>query len=276
MTGTLLNHGCGLDEAAPPLGGATSGPGPGDEPAPALWGRARALHGMAAIAGERRCRRRYGIRLPLRFKIVRDGLVIAAGVGDTIDMSSKGIAFRCASIFKRRTRLEISVSWPVLLDGTCPLQLVVQGSVIRSELKSTVVRVTSHDFRTNAGGHCPSIPSSSAVSTPLQVKPLFRLATVLPELAEELCTLLLQQGQESFVKQVPGLLIYEKCRCRNDRCSTLHTLPRIEDAVRHPSNIFRLFPENGDILVHSVAGNITSIEIMDRPLVRAKLMALFS
>ena len=264
----------GLGAAAPRMADITI-PLSIDEPEGALPARGSNLHATRETGSERRLRPRYGIHLPLRYKIVRDALVTAAGTGDTIDMSSKGIAFRCASVFKRRTPLELSVSWPILLNGTCPIQLIVRGSVIRSELKSTVVGVNSHEFRTNAGGNRRSIPSPPVASTPLERTPLFRLADVLPELADEMRDLLFRQGQRPIGEQVANLLIYNRCRCGSDRCATLHTLPKVEDALSRPSKILRLFPENGDILVHTVTGCITSIEVMDRSEIRAKLVALF-
>jgi hypothetical protein len=40
------------------------------------------------------------------------------------------------------------MQWPFFLDGTCPLKLVVQGRIVRSDGNGTAVQVLRHEFRT--------------------------------------------------------------------------------------------------------------------------------
>jgi hypothetical protein len=62
-------------------------------------------------------------------------------------MTSRALAFRTEAVLKLRSYLEVSLAWPVLLNDTCPLQLMVWGSVLRSEPGRTVILVERHEFR---------------------------------------------------------------------------------------------------------------------------------
>jgi hypothetical protein len=40
------------------------------------------------------------------------------------------------------------VSWPVLLNQSCPLKLVASGRVVRSDQNCTAIRMDRYEFRT--------------------------------------------------------------------------------------------------------------------------------
>ena len=103
---------------------------------------------VSEISGDRRSRRRFPIEFPLSYKIVRNGLVTGTGTGTTVDMGSGGIAFTANNTFKIGAHVELSVSWPVLLNGHCPMKLVVEGRVVRSNGCLTAIRMDQHEFRT--------------------------------------------------------------------------------------------------------------------------------
>ena len=44
--------------------------------------------------------------------------------------------------------LEVSVNWPVALDGTCPLKLVAVGYVVRSTGDIAVLGFEKYQFKT--------------------------------------------------------------------------------------------------------------------------------
>ena len=72
-----------------------------------------------------------------------------AGVGQTLNLSSSGILVESRQQkVSVGTRLEVSVEWPMMLDGTSPLQLVVRGRVVRSEMFRFAVLFQSYQFRT--------------------------------------------------------------------------------------------------------------------------------
>src|SRR4051794_11678649 len=89
------------------------------------------------ISGERRCKRRYPIELPVQYKIMKNYLVMDTGTGTSLDLSSGGIAFSTDTPLKVGSYLELSISWPVLLNESCPLKLVASGRVVRSNQHRT-------------------------------------------------------------------------------------------------------------------------------------------
>jgi hypothetical protein len=44
--------------------------------------------------------------------------------------------------------IELVMKWPFLLHGVRPMNLVMLGSVVRSDSKGSAVRVIRHEFRT--------------------------------------------------------------------------------------------------------------------------------
>ncbi len=100
------------------------------------------------ISGERRSRRRYSVDLPLRFKEVKKRVVISTGTGRAVNMSSKGIAFTANKSFESGAILELKISWPTLLHGKTPINLIVKGKVVRSDGQLAAVQITKYEFRT--------------------------------------------------------------------------------------------------------------------------------
>ena len=46
--------------------------------------------------------------------------------------------------------VELSISWPVLLDQTCPMRLIAFGRVVRIEGKRAACTIDKYEFRTQA------------------------------------------------------------------------------------------------------------------------------
>ena len=100
------------------------------------------------ISGNRRTKQRFVIDRPMTYKLVKNDLVTGTGTGETVDMSSGGIAFTASETFRVGSHIELSVSWPVLLNGDCAMKLVVEGRVVRSTNQLTAIRMDRHEFRT--------------------------------------------------------------------------------------------------------------------------------
>ncbi len=96
---------------------------------------------------ERRKNPRFGLRLPLRYRISRKGAAAYTGSGLTLNMSAAGIAFRCRKEIPVGTHVEILVDWPTKHGDTHPLELQATGFVMRSGDGRTVVRMTAHRLR---------------------------------------------------------------------------------------------------------------------------------
>jgi hypothetical protein len=65
-------------------------------------------------------------------------------------MSSGGLAFRADQALKTGSFIEVSISWPALLDDSCPMRLVVFGRLLRSENGICACSVNKYEFRTQA------------------------------------------------------------------------------------------------------------------------------
>jgi hypothetical protein len=87
------------------------------------------------------------------------------GVGNTVDISSGGVAFETVAQLLPGTLVEISISWPVLLDDTCLMRLVVLGRVVRTRRQVVACTVDKYEFRTQA--RVPQSPVRRTVD-PLQ------------------------------------------------------------------------------------------------------------
>lgn len=97
---------------------------------------------------EHRLHRRYPIVLPVQYKILHQ--ISFVGSGKTLNISSGGIFFEAEDHLPLalRSKIELVLRWPFLLEGRRPLKLVVHGRVVRSDATGTAVQVTSHEFRT--------------------------------------------------------------------------------------------------------------------------------
>lgn len=101
------------------------------------------------IGGDRRDDRRYDMQLQLRWRLIRRRRTIGSGTGQTIDMSSGGILFAAGSDLPAGLNVELSISWPILLHNVAPMQLVVNGRILRSRNGSAAIRTVAHEFRTS-------------------------------------------------------------------------------------------------------------------------------
>src|SRR5437588_6391815 len=103
---------------------------------------------LSDISEDRRCKRRYPLELAVQYKVMKNYLVMGTGTGNSLDMSSGGIAFSTGAPLKIGSYLELSISWPVLLNQSCPLKLVASGRVVRSDRQCTAMSLDRYEFRT--------------------------------------------------------------------------------------------------------------------------------
>jgi hypothetical protein len=102
------------------------------------------------LVSDRRAKSRFKIRRELRYKLLQEGKVVETGTGLTVDIGSGGVAFRSDRVFSAGEFVELSISWPVLLEASCPMQLSVLGKVLRSQGQRSVCSVDKYEFRTQA------------------------------------------------------------------------------------------------------------------------------
>jgi hypothetical protein len=93
---------------------------------------------------------RFAVELDLRYKLTWRHQVLHEGSGKTCDFSRTGIFFRADQALPKGLPVELSIDWPMLLDGVCPLQLRVSAKVLRSSEAGTAVKIMRHQFRTRS------------------------------------------------------------------------------------------------------------------------------
>ena len=108
------------------------------------------LKAMEGIAGDRREDRRYDLKLELRWKLIRRQRLLDTGSGTSVDLSSGGILFDAGRPLPLGLNVELSISWPVLLHNSAPLQLIVSGRIMRSSGTYAAIQMVQHEFRTIA------------------------------------------------------------------------------------------------------------------------------
>jgi hypothetical protein len=116
---------------------------------------------VTEIAGDKRSKQRYPIDLAVKYNIVKNGLVIGTATGNTVDVSSDGIAFTTIETLRVGAYLELNINWPVLLNGSCAMKLVVEGKVVRSDGSLTAIRILRYEFRTRGRLGSQSQPASA-------------------------------------------------------------------------------------------------------------------
>jgi hypothetical protein len=97
-------------------------------------------------------------RASIRYPIERDIVFTFEGrksspdplCGKTINLSSGGVLFSTEAPVCPGKMLEVSISWPIKLDGMCGLKLVTRGRVVRSDSKSAAIEVERYEFRTRS------------------------------------------------------------------------------------------------------------------------------
>ncbi len=108
------------------------------------------LNALESIAGDRRADRRYRIEMEVGWRVRRRGRLWLAGNGTTIELSSGGILFDAGEVLPAGMRIELTIAWPVMLNGTTPMQMVVYGRTVRAIASQIAVRMDQHEFRTRA------------------------------------------------------------------------------------------------------------------------------
>ena len=101
-------------------------------------------------ANHRRSKFRFAMERDVRYKVAEDGVVVAAGSGQTIDVCSGGVAIVSEQPLTPGGFVELSISWPVMLDETCPMRFIVFGRVLRCDGRRTVCSIDKYEFRTSA------------------------------------------------------------------------------------------------------------------------------
>src|SRR5205807_5682708 len=98
------------------------------------------------------------------------------------------------------------------------------------------------------------------------------LRDVVPELAAELRTLLIEASELSLAAQVDELVIVERCGCGDDFRSSFYTAPRPNGPWGPGHHTIVLAPQTGMLHLDVLDNQIVYVEVLDRDL-NAKIHA---
>ncbi|MBZ5577087.1 MAG: PilZ domain-containing protein [Acidobacteriia bacterium] len=104
--------------------------------------------------------RRRHLRFPFASKLHYSLKSGDAGEGVLTNISSRGVLFSCGTQLPVGRLIQIFLPWPTLLNGSCPLQLRIQGCVIRSERWGTAATIRRYDFHTASRKPLESVKAS--------------------------------------------------------------------------------------------------------------------
>lgn len=99
-------------------------------------------------ATDRRQSDRFPIEREVRYRVLNKRGGDEVGDGRTINISSAGVLFTSSHMLLPGRRLELSISWPALLNDKCPLKLVARGRVVRFEQGRAALEIQQYEFRT--------------------------------------------------------------------------------------------------------------------------------
>ncbi len=74
--------------------------------------------------------------------------IAETGTGRTLNISSGGVWFSTESMLTSGMPVELSMNWPVLLNDSCPMKLMIYGCVVRSNERGAAVAIERYEFRT--------------------------------------------------------------------------------------------------------------------------------
>ncbi len=112
----------------------------GDQPGGAIGSRWQS-------GAERRQRYRYPLDLGVRFRCPA-GESCVSGHGLAVNLSSGGVLVASRHQMNVGARVEMSIEWPLLLDGKTPLQLLAVGWVLRRGDFHFAATFDRYEFRT--------------------------------------------------------------------------------------------------------------------------------
>ena len=98
-------------------------------------------------SGERRSHERFPIALSADYRIHRKGRV-DSGSARTINIASGGVLLEANESLATGGPIDLFIRWPIRLEGTCPLNLVISGRIIRSDSRGVAIKANHHEFRT--------------------------------------------------------------------------------------------------------------------------------
>jgi hypothetical protein len=100
----------------------------------------------------------------------RHGKIASGGAGKCVNIGSGGVLFTTVDRLPIGRTVEVSIAWPALLDGACPLKFIASGPVVRAEDNRAAIRIDRYEFRTRATR--PGLAAAlTGVVAPVAIRP---------------------------------------------------------------------------------------------------------
>lgn len=96
---------------------------------------------------DRRSRIRFPLELNMYYRVTKGDPKFLIE-GKTINVSSSGVLFRSLELPRLGDKVEVTLDWPLDLNPSCRIRLVVSGRVVRLTGNSAAVEVLGYEFRT--------------------------------------------------------------------------------------------------------------------------------
>lgn len=97
---------------------------------------------------ERRSKKRFRIEQDVKYKMLYGQRIAETGAGKTLNISSGGVWFTTETMLTAGMPVELSMAWPVLLNDSCAMKLMIYGCVIRANDRGAAVAIERYEFRT--------------------------------------------------------------------------------------------------------------------------------
>jgi len=110
---------------------------------------------MATTVKDRRFNQRYGVHIPILFRVSERGDVSRWASGTTGDISSNGVRFRCRKPLEVGAHIEMVIAWPAKQEGIRPMQLHATGFIVRRNGNEAAVRMNSCRFQIDQAAAAP-------------------------------------------------------------------------------------------------------------------------
>ncbi|HTB17869.1 MAG TPA: PilZ domain-containing protein [Bryobacteraceae bacterium] len=117
--------------------------------------RRSSLGSGGPIPQERRLKYRYPLDLSVRFRSSSRAGSPFSATGLAINLSSGGILVASKEQIQVGSLLEMSIEWPLLLEGRIPLQLIAIGRVLRLGAACFAATFERYEFRTMKNSNPP-------------------------------------------------------------------------------------------------------------------------
>jgi hypothetical protein len=104
---------------------------------------------MQSAAADRRSNYRFSLQLAARCRQIGPPFTLAQNVVcETLNISSKGLLLATREAFQPGQVVEASIDWPLRLNDSVGLTLVVEGAIVRKAGDRAAMRIEKYQFRT--------------------------------------------------------------------------------------------------------------------------------